>query len=318
MKLDSPASPNAVDEGLPDALPDALDESADDPKQRVDGGPGGGGQRVPLLRRHDAVHVEPVDHVLGAPGVEVVPARQALVHALPRRPLRPPAHLAHEARLGAVLRRGRQEQRVLVHGGELHPPRHGGAARVHVEAARRAPEREAPHGLAADVALAAEEAARGWLREEEEVRVLGVERVVVERRRRQRAELVQLEAARLAHEPLPGAVLPAAHAHEQVREVEPGQPVLRVAEMHHLALSLRPGLDDVLISRLQNIVLRLRRRWQPVAAELPCVHRHAPAPAVHVVASALPLPLAWRLHALSFGSLPLPRPEFWKVIYGNI
>lgn len=275
-KLASPASPNALDEGLPDALPDPFDESADDPEQRVDGDPGGGGQRVLLLRRHDAVHVEPVHHVLGAPGVEVVSTRQALVHVLPR-PLRPPAHLAHEARLrlpAAVVLC--QQQRVLVHGGELQPPRHGRAARVHVEAARRAPEREPPHGLAAEVALAAEEpaaaaaAARRWLHEEEQVRVLAVERVVVQRRRRQRAELVQLEAAGLAHEPLPGAVLLAPHAHEQVREVEPGQPVLRVAEMHHrlAAVSLRSAVADVLISRrLQNIVFGRRR--QPVAAELP-------------------------------------------------
>ena len=49
---------------------------------------------------------------------------------------------------------------------------------------------------------------------------------------------MQLEAAELAHEPLAGAVLLAAHAHEEVREVEPGQTVLRVAEMHHLAVTI--------------------------------------------------------------------------------
>lgn len=66
--------------------------------------------------------------------------------------------------------------------------------------------------------------------------MLGVERVVVQRRRSQRAELVQLEAAGLAHEPLPGAVLLATHAHEQVGEVKPCKPVLRVAEMDDLPI----------------------------------------------------------------------------------
>ena len=88
--------------------------------------------------------------------------------------------------------------------------------------------------------------------------MLGMERMVVERRRSQRAELVQLEAAGLAHEPPPGAVLLAPHAHEQVREVEPGQPVLRVAEMDDLAVILRL----VVLARFRNIF-----RWQ-LAAEL--------------------------------------------------
>ena len=151
-----PAPPDVLDQGLADPL----DEAAEDPEQRVHGDPGRGGDRAPPLRRHDAVLVQPVHHVLGAPGVEAVPARQAPVHGVPRRPAgpprrrRPPAHLAHEARLRSVLRR--QLQRVLVRRRELHPPRHRRAARVHVEPARRAPEREALHRLAADVALAPE------------------------------------------------------------------------------------------------------------------------------------------------------------------
>ena len=159
-----PAPPDVLDQGLADPLPDPLDEAAEYPEQRVHGDPGRGGDRAPPLRRHDAVLVQPVHHVLGAPGVEAVPARQAPVHAVvlarrrprgPPRRRRPPAHLAHEARLRAVLRR--QLQRVLVRRRELHPPRHRRAARVHVEPARRAPEREALHRLAADVALAPEE-----------------------------------------------------------------------------------------------------------------------------------------------------------------
>lgn len=151
-----PAPPNVLDEGLPDPLPDPLDEPPDDPEQRVHGDPCGGGQRAPPLRRHDPVRVQPVHHVLGAPGVEAVPARQALVHEVVPPP-RPPAHLAHEARLLATPRRRGQHQRVLVRRRQLHPRRHRRAARVHVEPARRAPEREALHGLAADVALAPKE-----------------------------------------------------------------------------------------------------------------------------------------------------------------
>lgn len=98
--------------------------------------------------------------------------------------------------------------------------------------------------------------------------MLGVERVVVQRRRRQRAELVQLEAAGLAHEPLPGAVLLATHAHEQVGEVEPGQPVLRVAEMEDLPIIFF-GL--VMLIRFWMIAGR-----QP-SIELSRAHGHAPA-----------------------------------------
>lgn len=108
-----------------------------------------------------------------------------------------------------------------------------------------------------------------WFGEEQEVGVLGVEGVVVEQRRRQRAELVELEAAGLAHETLPGAVLLAPHAHEQVREVEAGQPVLRVAEVHDLAVILRLGLARLGVGDMFG-------RWHP-AAESSRVSRHAPA-----------------------------------------
>lgn len=77
--------------------------------------------------------------------------------------------------------------------------------------------------------------------------MLGMERVVMEGRRSQGAELVKLEAAELAHEPLAGAVLLAPHAHEEVGEVEPRQPVLRVAEMHHLAIAAAAAIFTSLL-----------------------------------------------------------------------
>ena len=113
--------------------------------------------------------------------------------------------------------------------------------------------------------------------------MLGVERVVVERRRCQRAELVELEAAGLAHEPLPGAVLLAPHAQEQVGEVEPGQPVLRVAEVHDLAVLLLRLLRRLALARLRGT---FGRRRQP-AAQPARVRGHAPVAAAAHVACAL-------------------------------
>jgi hypothetical protein len=134
---------------------------------------------------------------------------------------------------------------------------------------------------------------RTWFLEEEEVLVLGVEGVVVEGRRSQRAEVVQLEAADLAHEPLAGAVLLAAHAHEQVREVERRQPVLRVAEMHNLAVALAATVFRlVLLARLRKIgVLRERQ----LAAEVPRFHGRASA--AHV---ARPACWVWHVRASAF------------------
>lgn len=108
--------------------------------------------------------------------------------------------------------------------------------------------------------------------------MLGVEGVVVEGGGSHGAKLVQLEAADLAHEPLAGAVLLAAHAEEEVREVEPGQPVLRVAEMHHLAVTAIAAVFWLVLLRLALARLGKSAIFRrQLAAEVSRVHGHAPA-----------------------------------------
>lgn len=103
-----------------------------------------------------------------------------------------------------------------------------------------------------------------WLGMEKEV-VLVVEWMVLEDliRRGQGTELVQLEVAELARVPHSRPVLSAPRALEEVRQVDLGQAVLRVAGVDYLLpenqLWRRRELDQ---KRLPPGVCRLRRRGQ--------------------------------------------------------